>query len=67
MDHLNAYMSEMNIPHAMRLRLRDYFMHCKIQHRQKYYHAVLEKMSPALRNEFACICHRPWINTVYFL
>ena len=66
MDDLNLYMNENNLPRDLRIRLREYFMYCRHQQRQKYYQGLLTKMSPALRGEVTVFINRAWIDQVPF-
>ncbi len=65
-DLLNDYMNEIKVPKAMRQRLREYFTHCKVIFRTKYYHDVLDNMSPALQGEVARHSHGPWLFKIPF-
>jgi potassium voltage-gated channel Eag-related subfamily H protein 7 len=66
MDSLNAYMREADLPPALRHTLRAYFYHCKRRMRIRSYHALLEKMSPALRGAVAAYVHGPTLERVEF-
>ena len=50
----------------MRTRLREYFTHCKTIFRTKYYHEVLDNMSPALQGEVARHSHSSWLYKIPF-
>jgi hypothetical protein len=65
-DLLNDYMNEIKVPKAMRTRLREYFTHCKTIFRTKYYHEVLDNMSPALQGEVARHSHSSWLYKIPF-
>lgn len=65
-DLLNDYMNEIKVPKHMRTRLREYFTHCKTIFRTKYYHDVLENMSPALQGEVAKHSHSSWLYKIPF-
>ena len=54
------------VPKAMRTRLREYFTHCKVIFRTKYYHEVLDNMSPALQGEVAKHSHSSWLYKIPF-
>ena len=51
----------------LKFRLREYFQHCRNMLRQRYYHKLLELMSPALRGEVAMYTHGAWIQQITFL
>ena len=65
-DLLNDYMNVIKVPKAMRQRLREYFTHCKVIFRTKYYHDVLDNMSPQLQGEVARHSHGPWLFKIPF-
>ena len=51
MDHLNEFMESKRLPLEMRRRVREYFIHSKAIHRERFYSQNLELMSPLLRGE----------------
>lgn len=66
MDHLNAYLEDMNVPREKRLEVREYFHHCRALFRYKFYHHLLEQMSPALRGDVSLHMHQAWIEEIPF-
>jgi potassium voltage-gated channel Eag-related subfamily H protein 7 len=66
MDMLNSYMEEIKVPQSMRIRMREFFMHCKGTFRMKYYTDILELLSPQLQGEFAAFQHGSWLNSIPF-
>ena len=67
MDNLNEYLEEVQAPAALRFRLREYFNNSREAAKQKYFHAVLDQLSPGLKGELAVFVNRTWIEKVYFL
>ena len=57
MDTLNAFMEEKQLPREKRREIREYFHHCKALFRQKFYHELLEQMSPKMRGDTAFHMH----------
>lgn len=66
MDGLNAYMSEIALPHNQRRELREYFTHCKSLHRLRFYNSLLKLMSPQLRSVVAQHTHSGWLQNIPF-
>ena len=65
-DHLNTYMEETGIPQELRIRLRNYLIHCRQMMRHKFYNSVLRYLSPGLAAEFAIYVHTGWVDQVPF-
>lgn len=65
-DLLNDYMEEIKLPKKQRSKLREYFTHCKQIFRMKYFHEVLENMSPTLQGEVARHSHGSWLYEIKF-
>ena len=65
-DHLNNYMEETGLPENVRIKMREYFAHCRVMLRHQYYHDVLVNLSPGLRAEFALFLHADWVSQVWF-
>ena len=65
-DHLNNYMEETGLPENVRVKMREYFAHCRVMLRHQYYHDVLINLSPGLRAEFALFLHADWVSKVWF-
>ena len=65
-DLLNDYMEEIKLPRTQRTKLREYFTHCKQIFRMKYFHDVLENMSPELQGEVAKHTHGSWLYEIPF-
>jgi potassium voltage-gated channel Eag-related subfamily H protein 7 len=65
-DLLNDYMEEIKLPKSQRTKLREYFTHCKQIFRMKYFHDVLENMSPELQGEVAKHTHGSWLYEIPF-
>ena len=57
MDTLNQFMDEKAIPPEKRREIREYFHHCRNLFRQKFYHDLLEQMSPKMRGDVAFHMH----------
>lgn len=66
MDLLNSYMHEIKLPQVMKENLRSYFAYCRQLFRTKYYHQILEGMSPTLRGQVADHLHSQWIQKIPF-
>ena len=58
MDELNIFMVENKLPKLLRVRLREYFQHCRQLQRAQHYQDLLVHMSPMLRGEVAVYCNR---------
>lgn len=58
MDELNIFMVENKLPVELRVRLREYFQHCRQLQRAQHYQDLLVHMSPMLRGEVAVFCNR---------
>lgn len=67
MDNLNSYLDEVSAPPQMRFRLREYFTSSRALAKQKYYHQVLDQLSPGLKAELMGFVNQTWINRIYFL
>lgn len=65
-DQLNSYLESVAAPPGLRLNLRTYFHNCRPLFKDKYFHEVLQQMSPGLRHQFAACCHGSWIKSIYF-
>lgn len=52
-DLLNQYIEEHQLPHDLRVSLRQYFLYCKDLIRGTYYQGLLEQMSPQLKGSVA--------------
>jgi len=59
-------MEEIKLPKKQRSKLREYFTHCKQIFRMKYFHDVLENMSPTLQGEVAKHSHGSWLYEIKF-
>jgi potassium voltage-gated channel Eag-related subfamily H protein 7 len=66
MDHLNAYMTEVRLPQALRVEMRLFFMQAKAVHRATFYQDTLKMMSPKLRKDIALYCHKAWMGEIHF-
>ena len=66
MDELNIFMVENKLPKELRVRLREYFQHCRQLQRAQHYQDLLVHMSPMLRGEVAVFCNREWVLKVPF-
>lgn len=66
MDLLNFFMEEKAVPEDKRREIREYFHHCKALFRQKFYHDLLEAMSPTMRGDVARHMHGEWIAEIPF-
>jgi CRP-like cAMP-binding protein len=61
MDHLNAYMQDVDTPYLLRVKLREFFVHCQGQYTTTLYENVLDRMSPGLKGEFVREAHKKWV------
>jgi len=67
MDAVNAYMEEVQLPNAIRMRIREYFRHRFNTGTLHSNAELLEMMSPALREGVATHTHAGWIRDIpYF-
>ena len=67
MDAVNAYMEEVQLPDAVRMRIREYFRHRFNTGTLHSNAQLLELMSPALREGVATHTHAGWIRDIpYF-
>lgn len=57
MDHLNRFMAEIALPRPKKLIVREFFHHCKGLFRAKFYHQLLERMSPKLQGDISMHVH----------
>lgn len=67
MDNLNAMMQERGVPHAMRRRLRSYFLSNKQCSHYITQKELLSNMSPNLQGEVSLLLNVEWIRKITFL
>lgn len=67
MDLLLKYVDENNMPMQLRMRMHEYFVHCKLLIRNKFYQSmVLPSLAPSLRAEAAVFTQSEWSNKIPF-
>ncbi|OQS07281.1 voltage-gated ion channel superfamily [Thraustotheca clavata] len=66
MDHLNVYMNKEKVPQAMKIKLRDYFLHSRDLLQHKYFSHVIATLSPGLRGLISVYTNGEWANNVHF-
>lgn len=67
MHQLNAMMDHQDLPKALRLRLRSFFLQNRYQAFYLTQQELLKEMSPQLQSEVCTALHLPWIEKVSFL
>ena len=60
------YCNQVNMDHDMRLRLHEYFEHCRQLFKNRYYMDVLADLSPTLRGEVTRGRYQAWIDRIPF-
>ncbi|KDO27239.1 hypothetical protein SPRG_07488 [Saprolegnia parasitica CBS 223.65] len=66
MDHLNVYMKKEKVPQAMKIKLREYFLHSRDLLQHKYFSHVIATLSPGLRGLISVYTNGEWTNNVHF-
>jgi len=66
MHHLNMMMEEEHLPHQLKSRVREFFMHNRDQARHLTQQPLLDAMSPQLKAEVATVVNFPWLERVIF-
>lgn len=67
MDDLNQFMQEVNLPIALRVKVRKYF-HFTLYHKRAVNNAELMKtLSPSLQNASAYVANHAWVDQIPFL
>ena len=67
LDQLNRFMSVSELPHEMRIRLREYFQQSRHIHRGEQRKQLMRLMSPSLQGEVCMMLNRKWLQSVDFL
>lgn len=67
MHQLNCMMQHQDLPKALRLRLRSFFLQNRYQAFYLTQQELLKEMSPQLQSEVCTALHLPWIQKVSFL
>mmetsp|Transcript_9637 Transcript_9637/g.33592 ORF Transcript_9637/g.33592 Transcript_9637/m.33592 type:complete len:824 (+) Transcript_9637:290-2761(+) len=66
MKELNQFLEEGNIPSGVRQKLREFFKYKSASLNISSYHHLLQRLSPALRQEVARLIDNSWIERVIF-
>ena len=67
MDDLNNYMASQMMPHALRIRLREYFQEVHYVNVAEAQEKVLFKMSPMLQREVVLRANAHWLDKLWFI
>ena len=66
MHHLNMMMEEEHLPHELKQRVRQFFLHNRDQARHNTQQSLMDAMSPQLKAEVATVVNFPWLERVTF-
>mmetsp|Transcript_23740 Transcript_23740/g.47369 ORF Transcript_23740/g.47369 Transcript_23740/m.47369 type:complete len:853 (-) Transcript_23740:227-2785(-) len=67
LDQLNHFMYVNQLPHELRVRLREYFQQSRHIHRGQQRKQLMTLMSPSLQGEVAMKINQRWLKSVSFL